>query len=193
MRAGKGPGPAPRPQPDNSHPSFPRSSARAPPAHPVAPAEQRRSGRRAPCRHAGRRSPQPEVTVQAERLQHSVWNRSPGRARPLPPGGRARPVVGTRHRRTCRPGRTLHPRPASTAGLPARLQTPTSAVGCRVHRTGLPPDSPVGALGNWFLSRKEFCEILKQQGSSQVCVLERALWFLGGIVENRLLQRPDER
>lgn len=108
-------------------PELPHSSARAPPAHPVAPTEQRRSGRRAPCRHARRRSPQPEVTVQAERLRHPVWSRNPGRARPLPPGGRAYPVVGTLNCRTCRPGRTLHPRTASTAGPPALLQSPTLA------------------------------------------------------------------
>lgn len=75
-------------------PELPHSSARAPPAHPVAPTEQRRSGRRAPCRHARRRSPQPEVTVQAEktpapRLESQPWASPPPAARrPRLPRGR---------------------------------------------------------------------------------------------------------
>lgn len=193
MRAGKGPGPAPRPQPDNSHPNSP---AALPEPRRLTPWLPRSRGAADAGPHAAMpgdatRRPPPEVTVQAERLQHSVWNRSPGRARPLPPGGRARPVVGTRNRRTCRPGRTLHPRPASTAGLPARLQTPTSAVGCTGQACLLTAQSVLWGTG--FFPERSSVKFSSNRGSSQVSVLERALWFLGGIVENRLLQRPDER
>lgn len=173
MRAGKGPGPTSRPQPDNSHPS---SHAALPEPRRLTPWLPRSRGAADAGPHAAMpgdeaRSPR---SLQAERLQPSVWNRSRGRARPLPPGGRARTVVGTRKGCTCRPGRTLHPRPASTA----RLQSPISAVGCTGQACLLTARSVLWGTG--FFPERSSVKFSSNRGSSQVCVLERELWFLGG-------------
>lgn len=148
MRTRRGLGPAPRPQPDNS--------ARAPPQLRPSPAGSPRGSRGAEAqRPPGPMPPcpatQPEVTVQPERRRHCVQIRLPGRARPLPPGGRARSTVATRnwpHLQTW--ASSILPWPVSTSGSPTRLQvTLLSSQNPGVHRKGLlHPNILISALGN---------------------------------------------
>lgn len=156
MRAGKGPGPAPRPQPDNSHPSSP---AALPEPHRLTPWLPRSRG-------AADAGPHAAMPGDAARSPRSLCRRKDSPALGLEPQPWASPPPAARRPR---PPRGRHPEPPylqAWAHPPSQTSfhsrapcsPPDAHLGCRVHRTGLPPDSPVSALGNWLLSRKEFCE-----------------------------------